>query len=285
MNRSITVLFLLLVLTIHGLQAQESGKVSVHADPRLSMVLSHNRVVEKDDEPAATKPAASKKVKPVIAASAPAKRSMVHKSERVARDVPPVALGRTVTAETKYLNNGEDDTHIIEKEKDPKAKARGLTRDDADERTQYLRNKLKEKETGAAERSTDEEIRAYREQREQDRGVKSNPKQKIGRTGIAADEVRYLSPTVSGTSRGGKYNGNGFRVQIYYGPNRDEAMRRKAEFMRHYPGVPTYLLYASPTYRVKVGDYRRREDAYTMFREANGTYSPCMIVPDNISIR
>jgi hypothetical protein len=73
-------------------------------------------------------------------------------------------------------------------------------------------------------------------------------------------------------------------VQIYYGTSREEAMRRKAEFMRHYPGVPTYFSYATPTYRVKVGDYRRREDAISMFREANGTYSPCMIVPDVVAI-
>jgi hypothetical protein len=86
-------------------------------------------------------------------------------------------------------------------------------------------------------------------------------------------------------SGGGKYSGKGFRVQIYNGPNRDEALRRKAEFMRNYPGVHIYLVYAAPFYKLKVGDFRRREDAIGMYHEANGTYSPCMIVPDNVDVR
>ena len=79
-----------------------------------------------------------------------------------------------------------------------------------------------------------------------------------------------------------RYSGNGFRVQIYNGTDRSDALRIKAEFMRNYPGVRTYLTYTSPHYRVKVGDFRHRDDAMGMFREASGTYSPCMIVPDKL---
>lgn len=85
-------------------------------------------------------------------------------------------------------------------------------------------------------------------------------------------------------SPGGRYHGPGFRVQIYYGTNRYEALRRKAEFMRNYPTVNTYFTFIAPTYRVKVGDYRHRDDAQGMLKEANGTYSPCMIVPDQVNI-
>ena len=90
---------------------------------------------------------------------------------------------------------------------------------------------------------------------------------------------------VSGTSGGGKYTGKGFRVQIYNGSSRYEALRRKSEFMHNYPGIRTYLFYASPCYKLKAGDFRRREDAVGLYHEANGTYSPCMIVPDMIDIR
>jgi hypothetical protein len=88
----------------------------------------------------------------------------------------------------------------------------------------------------------------------------------------------------AGESRGGAYEGPGFRVQIYNGPDRNKAARIKAEFMRNYPGVPTYLTYSSPAYRVKIGDFRNRGDASPLYKEALGSYSPCMIVPDNITI-
>jgi hypothetical protein len=80
------------------------------------------------------------------------------------------------------------------------------------------------------------------------------------------------------------YTGPGFRVQIYNGSSRDKAVQVKAEFMRRFPGVHTYLTYISPNFRVKIGDYRSRTDAEGMLREANSMYSPSMIVPDVVTI-
>jgi len=80
------------------------------------------------------------------------------------------------------------------------------------------------------------------------------------------------------------YKGKGFRVQIYNGPDREKAIKIKTEFMRHFPGVHTYLTYISPSFRIKVGDFRDRSDAAGMMREANSMYSPCMIVPDMVTV-
>ncbi len=88
-----------------------------------------------------------------------------------------------------------------------------------------------------------------------------------------------------GTTVGAGFKGSGYRVQIYNGTSREEAMRVKAEFMRAYPNIRTYFSYVSPHYRVKVGDFRRREDAQGLFNEASDTYRPCMIVPDAIGSR
>ncbi len=80
------------------------------------------------------------------------------------------------------------------------------------------------------------------------------------------------------------YTGKGFRVQIYSGADRERAINIKTEFMRNFPGVRTYLIYVSPTFRVKVGNYRTRAEAMSMYRQAKEIYSPCVIVPDNITI-
>ena len=80
------------------------------------------------------------------------------------------------------------------------------------------------------------------------------------------------------------YKGKGYRVQIYYGPDRVKAIQIKTEFMRHFPGIHTYLSYESPSFRVKAGDYRNRSDAAGMLREANSMYSPSMIVPDIVTV-
>lgn len=81
------------------------------------------------------------------------------------------------------------------------------------------------------------------------------------------------------------YAGKGYRVQIYNGADRNKAVAAKTEFMRHYPGVHTYMIYSQPNFKVKVGDYRNRSDAEGMLRDANAMYtSPCMIVPDDVIV-
>lgn len=99
------------------------------------------------------------------------------------------------------------------------------------------------------------------------------------------EELRAMKRAgVRGSTVSSNYRGTGYRVQIYNGPNRDEALRVKAEFMRNYPGIQTYFSFSTPHYRVKAGNFRRREDAVSLFREANDTYKPCMIVPDMVGL-
>ena len=112
---------------------------------------------------------------------------------------------------------------------------------------------------------------------------KHGKKQKV--TKKPATKTKKPKAPPAGKSKGGAYSGNGFRVQIYNGPERGKAQHIRDEFSRHYPGVETYLSYIAPHYRVKVGDYKRKQDAMGMFREASSSYFPCMIVPDKVVIK
>lgn len=83
---------------------------------------------------------------------------------------------------------------------------------------------------------------------------------------------------------GGIRHMRGYRVQIYYGVDRNIAFSRKADFMRRYPGTKVYMVYTQPQYRVKVGDFATREDAGDLYREMISIYGACMIVPDYVTI-
>lgn len=84
---------------------------------------------------------------------------------------------------------------------------------------------------------------------------------------------------------GGIYSARGFRVQIYNGNDRNKAISVKNDFMRRFPGIPTYLTYVSPHFRVKVGNFRSRAEAEDIYRQATTLYNPCMIVPDIVVIK
>lgn len=83
---------------------------------------------------------------------------------------------------------------------------------------------------------------------------------------------------------GGIRHMRGYRVQIYYGIDRNVAFSRKADFMRRYPTIKAYMVYTQPQYRVKVGDFATREDAGDLYREMISIYGACMIVPDYVTI-
>ena len=83
---------------------------------------------------------------------------------------------------------------------------------------------------------------------------------------------------------GGIRHMRGYRVQIYYGIDRNVAINRKVDFMRRYPNIKAYMSYTQPQYRVKVGDFASREDALDLYREMISLYGACMIVPDYVTI-
>lgn len=54
---------------------------------------------------------------------------------------------------------------------------------------------------------------------------------------------------------------NGFRIQVINSSNRDEANAIKAEMLRRFPEQKTYLLYKSPNFKVRVGNFLTQREA------------------------
>ena len=76
----------------------------------------------------------------------------------------------------------------------------------------------------------------------------------------------------------------GFRVQIYNGNDRKKASQVKVDFMRAFPGVRAYMVYANPQFRIRVGDFTARSDASAFSSKLASKFSPCMVVPDVVNV-
>ncbi len=100
----------------------------------------------------------------------------------------------------------------------------------------------------------------------------------------ADPRLAVLVKKATNIKRGIIRSGKGFRVQIYAGNDRAAATRTKLDFMRRFPGVRTYMTYAAPQFRVKVGDFSTRADAQRLASQVSGLYRPVMIVPDLIVV-
>jgi hypothetical protein len=77
----------------------------------------------------------------------------------------------------------------------------------------------------------------------------------------------------------------GYRVQIYFGNQRSKANDIKEDFMKKYPDEEVYLLYQQPNYKVRVGDFMTRLEAYRYYRKIYGDFNTTFIVKDEIKKR
>ncbi len=76
----------------------------------------------------------------------------------------------------------------------------------------------------------------------------------------------------------------GFRVQASNTQNRDEANEVKAELLRRFPDQKSYLLYQSPSFRVRIGNFLTQKDASQLRKIISALYPKkgIYIVPDII---
>lgn len=79
---------------------------------------------------------------------------------------------------------------------------------------------------------------------------------------------------------------NGFRIQIFMEIGNeavDHANVVKAEFEEQYPGLPIYLSYEQPYYRLRVGDFRNRVEAEKYLRILKPQYKVAFVTADVIN--
>jgi hypothetical protein len=77
----------------------------------------------------------------------------------------------------------------------------------------------------------------------------------------------------------------GFRVEIFFSSDADakeKALKKKVEFLTLYPDNTVHIKYIAPNFRVRVGDFRTKNEALKLFREIKSTYPLSFIVTDNI---
>ncbi len=80
---------------------------------------------------------------------------------------------------------------------------------------------------------------------------------------------------------------HGFRIQAANTQNRDEANAIKAELLQRFPEQKSYLLYQSPNFRVRIGNFLIQKDAFQLRKKIAALYpgKGIYIIPDIIEHR
>ena len=76
----------------------------------------------------------------------------------------------------------------------------------------------------------------------------------------------------------------GYRVQIHFGPEKSKALDVKAKYTMEYANSKAYLDYQQPYFKIRVGDFRTKLEAYKLQQEIIGDFPGAFIVQDDIEL-
>ncbi|WP_340111192.1 SPOR domain-containing protein [Maribellus mangrovi] len=78
----------------------------------------------------------------------------------------------------------------------------------------------------------------------------------------------------------------GYRVEIFFSSNQnalDKATETKVDFLSEFPDYPVYIRFVAPNFRVRVGDFRTKNEAWKLYKKIEKDYPTAFVVPDIIN--
>jgi hypothetical protein len=79
----------------------------------------------------------------------------------------------------------------------------------------------------------------------------------------------------------------GFRIEIFFSSElnaRQKAQNIKSEFLSAYPDFNVYITWNSPDFKVRVGNFRTKNEALKVMNEIKGQFPKAFVVPDLIEL-
>jgi hypothetical protein len=79
---------------------------------------------------------------------------------------------------------------------------------------------------------------------------------------------------------------DGYRIEIFSSSalnGKEQALKRKVEFLSLYPDVNVYVKFRAPVFKVRIGDFRTKKDAMKLYNRIRKNYPGAFIVPDIIN--
>lgn len=80
------------------------------------------------------------------------------------------------------------------------------------------------------------------------------------------------------------YTLNGYRIQIFSDNKKQPAREEKAKFLNLYSSVKAHEVYQQPFFKIRVGDFRTKLEAYKFQKEIQTQFPNCFIVKDEIEV-
>lgn len=96
-------------------------------------------------------------------------------------------------------------------------------------------------------------------------------------------EVQYIIDTIQTNNKNIK-KAKGYRLAVYSGPDKEEIRKVKEYVYSFYPDINIITEYKQPDYKIKVGDFLSRFEAFEVLGKISTQYPNALIVPEIVDI-
>lgn len=76
-------------------------------------------------------------------------------------------------------------------------------------------------------------------------------------------------------------NYRGFRIQVVSTSNREQAFKIKTDLMIRFPQEKSYVMFQSPSFKVRIGNFLKRADAEKFRKELNRFFPQGVFIVDD----
>ncbi len=77
----------------------------------------------------------------------------------------------------------------------------------------------------------------------------------------------------------------GYRVEIFFSSKMDayeKARETKVDFLSKFPDYPVHVVFVAPNFRVRVGDFRTKSEAWKLYKKIEKLYPAAFVVRGKI---
>jgi hypothetical protein len=100
-----------------------------------------------------------------------------------------------------------------------------------------------------------------------------------------SDLVNLVNLHIHRNQQGGMIQG--YRIEIFFSSElnaRQKAQNIKGDFLAAYPEYNVYITWISPDFKVRVGNFRTKNEALKVMNEIKGQFPKAFVVPDMIEL-
>jgi hypothetical protein len=102
---------------------------------------------------------------------------------------------------------------------------------------------------------------------------------KDARLDMLTQKQIQINKRASMMTSNGQYKG--FRVQVISTSNRDDAFKAKADLLAKFPDQKCYIIFQSPNFKVRIGNFLKRDDAENFRKQITNLFSQGIYIVDD----